>query len=116
MDQIPALATLADRRQKAPDHDHHRARPDLLPAAHDPRGAGDFQQLQALFKAAVETRHLPSVPRVLGEPVIVISREIWRRVTTTAVAPSSPAASAQTEAAAVDAAWREEASEMERDA
>lgn len=55
-----------------------------------PEGAGDFQQLQALFKAAVETRHLPSVPRVLGEPVIVISREIWRRVTTTAVAPSSP--------------------------
>lgn len=55
-----------------------------------PEGAGDFQQLQALFKAAVETKHLPSVPRVLGEPVVVISREIWRRVTTTAVAPNSP--------------------------
>jgi hypothetical protein len=60
------------------------------PAPWTPEGAGDFQQLQALFKAAAEVRQVPGNLQTIGDPTISIAYEFWLRVAHRQVDPSSP--------------------------
>lgn len=62
----------------------------FTPRPMTPDGAGDFAQLQALFKAAAEVRRVPGNLQTIGDPVVVIPREIWHRVTTTMVDADRP--------------------------
>jgi hypothetical protein len=60
------------------------------PAPWTPEGAGDFQQLQALFKAAAEVSRVPGNLQTIGDPTVSISYEFWLRVAHRQVDPSSP--------------------------
>jgi hypothetical protein len=62
----------------------------FYPAPWTPEGAGDFQQLQALFKAAAEVRRVPGNLQTIGDPTISIAYEFWLRVAHRQVDPSSP--------------------------
>lgn len=64
------------------------------PAPWTPEGAGDFQQLQALFKAATEVRRVPGNLQTIGDP--------------DAADEQGPL---ESEAAAVDATWDQNAAD-----
>jgi hypothetical protein len=52
----------------------------FTPASWTPTASGDFQQLQALLKAAQLIKDLPALHLLLGDPTVVIPAEIWQRV------------------------------------
>lgn len=62
----------------------------FTPRPWTPEGAGEFQQLQALFKAAAEVRQVPGNLQTIGDPTISIAYEFWLRVAHRQVDPSSP--------------------------
>lgn len=58
----------------------HRLALRFTPTAWTPTASGDFQQLQALAKAAQLVKDQPALRLLLGDPTIVIPAEIWQRV------------------------------------